>query len=115
MTIKECYQMMGGNYDGVFSRFRKDERIKKFATKFLNDKSYDLLFESLDQENYEEAFRASHTLKGICQNLGFDALYGPSHEVTELLRNGQHDHLDELLEQIKEKYKITIEAIQKMD
>ena len=51
MTIKECYQKMGGDYDEVFSRFRKDERIQKFVLKFLDDKSYELLCESLKSEN----------------------------------------------------------------
>ena len=46
MTLKECYQKMGGNYDEVFSRFRKEERVQKFVLKFLNDKSYELLCES---------------------------------------------------------------------
>ena len=31
----------------------------------------------------EEAFRAAHTLKGVCLNLGFDELYEVSAEITE--------------------------------
>lgn len=31
MTIKECYEAMGDNYDNV---------LKRFALKFLNEKSY---------------------------------------------------------------------------
>ena len=34
----------------------------------------------------ELAFRAAHTLKGVCMNLGFDHLYKPSFEITESLR-----------------------------
>ena len=115
MTVKECYEMMGADYDDVFGRLRKDERIKKFATKFLDDQSYTLLFDSLEQKNYDEAFRASHTIKGICQNLGFKKLYESSHELTELLRGGQHDGFDNLLEQLKEDYALTIQAIRQMD
>ena len=36
----------------------------------------------------ELAFRAAHTLKGVCMNLGFDHLYNPSFEITESLRTG---------------------------
>ena len=36
----------------------------------------------------ELAFRAAHTLKGVCMNLGFDHLYKLSFEITESLRTG---------------------------
>ena len=41
----------------------------------------------MTQNNAEEAFRAVHTLKGICLNLGFDTLYKASFELTEKLRD----------------------------
>lgn len=115
MTIKECYQKMGGDYDEVFSRFRKDERIQKFVLKFLDDKSYELLCESLKSENYDEAFRAAHTIKGICQNLSFTKLYQSSSQLTELLRGGKHDQIDDYVQSVKEDYLLTIEAIQELD
>ena len=33
-----------------------------------------------------QAFRAAHTIKGICLNLGFDKLYQASSDITEQLR-----------------------------
>ena len=42
MTVKECYDAMGADYEDVFARLRKDERIQKFLLKVMNDKSYDL-------------------------------------------------------------------------
>jgi len=36
----------------------------------------------------KEAFRAAHTLKGVCQNLGFTNLYQPTCDLTEVLRTG---------------------------
>ena len=47
MTVKECYDAMGADYEDVFARLRKDERIQKFLLKVMNDKSYDLLCSSL--------------------------------------------------------------------
>ena len=72
MTVKECYEIIGANYEEVESRLRTEERIKKFLLKVLNDKSYDLLCDSIKQKNMEEAFRAAHTLKGISQNLSLN-------------------------------------------
>ena len=41
-----------------------------------------------DAGDVEAAFRAAHTLKGICANLGFKALFEVSYDITEALRAG---------------------------
>ena len=74
MTLQECYAAMGGNYEEVLGRLRSDRLIQKFVLKFLDDGSYDLLCRSLEEKNYEEAFRAAHTIKGVCQNLSITKL-----------------------------------------
>ena len=71
MNLQECYEALGGDFEDVLSRLRSEKLVQKFVLKFLNDKSFDLLCSSLEEENYEEAFRASHTIKGVCQNLRF--------------------------------------------
>ena len=45
----------------------------------------------------KEAFRAAHTLKGVCQNLGFTNLYQPTYDLTEVLRTGTLEGTKELL------------------
>ena len=89
MTVKECYEQMGADYEGVLGRLRSEALIKKFAKKFLDDGSFQSLKDNLAAGNGEEAFRAAHTLKGVCQNLGFDNLYTVSFEITEKLREQQ--------------------------
>ena len=115
MTVKECYEQMNGDYEEVLSRLRKEERIQKFVLKFLEDKSFDLLCTSLDANNAEEAFRAAHTLKGVCQNLAFSQLYHSSYEITEALRGGISKEAPELLEQVKADYKLTVDAIKGLE
>lgn len=39
---------MGADYEGVMGRLRTEERVKKFLLKVLNDKSYDLLIDSIE-------------------------------------------------------------------
>jgi len=65
MDLKEFYTSINGDYEGVVSRLRSEKMVRKFVLKFLNDSSYDNLVKSLEENNYEEAFRASHTIKGI--------------------------------------------------
>lgn len=88
MTIQECYQKMGADYEDVLKRLYSESMIRKFARMFLDDDSYPKLEDALKKENVEEAFRAAHTLKGVCQNLGFTNLYQPAYELTEVLRAG---------------------------
>ena len=85
--------------------------VQRFALKFLNDTSYQTLEETLKEKNVEQAFRAAHTLKGVCLNLGFDNLFTVSSELTERLRAGELDGTEELFEKVKEQYEITVKAI----
>lgn len=112
MTLKECYEAMGGNYEEVIGRLRSERLVQKFTLKFLDDESIKLLQESLKTENYEEAFRASHTIKGICQNLSFDKLLASSTALTEELRAGKGLEADRLAAQVFADYEQTVSAIQ---
>ena len=114
MTVKECYEQMNGDYDEVMSRLRKEDRVQKFALKFLEDKSFELLCTSLEAGNGEEAFRAAHTLKGVCQNLAFTRLYRSSFEITEALRHGISSEVPNLFEQVKKDYQLTVDAIKQL-
>lgn len=60
MTLQECYEAMGGDYQDVISRLRSDRLVQKFVLKFLDDASFDLFCSSMESKNYEEAFRAVH-------------------------------------------------------
>lgn len=115
MTVKECYEQMGADYEGVLGRLRSEGLIKKFAKKFLDDGSFQSLKDHLAQGNGEEAFRAAHTLKGVCQNLGFDNLYQVSFNITEKLRGGETDGCEELFAKVEEQYKKTTDAIHMME
>ena len=63
----------------------------------------------------ETAFRAAHTLKGICLNLGFDNLFAPSQELTEKLRGATTiEGTDELFAAVEKEYDRTCEALRKI-
>ena len=79
---------MGANYEDVLKRLYNEGMICRFTLMFLNDDSYPKLEQALKEGNVKEAFRAAHTLKGVCQNLGFTNLYQPTYDLTEVLRTG---------------------------
>ena len=54
MTIKECYDAMGADYQNTLNRFPNEAFIKKFVLKFLDDNSYANLKEAIAAGNVEE-------------------------------------------------------------
>ena len=112
MTLQECYAAMGGNYSDAIGRLRSERLVQKFILKFVTDGSFNLLCRSLEEKNYEEAFRAAHTIKGVCQNLSIDKLQASSSRLCESLRNGYTPEADALVEEVRADYAQTVTAIQ---
>ena len=115
MTIQECYAQMGADYNEVFRRLYNEAMIRKFVLLFPKDDSFHNLEAALKEQNVKEAFRAAHTLKGVCQNLGFSNLYAPAVTLTETLRAGQLDGTAEQFAEVEKQYRITMAAIQALD
>ncbi|MDO4961132.1 MAG: Hpt domain-containing protein [Eubacteriales bacterium] len=111
MTVKECYEAIGGSYDGVMSRLPSEALVKRFLLKFVNDKSFDELTAALEAENVEDAFRAAHTLKGVCGNLSLDKLGASSIAITEELRAGNLEAAKPMYPEVAANYKMTVDAI----
>ena len=115
MTVKECYEQMGSDYEGVLGRMGSEAMIKRFALKFLQDPSFNNLKENLEKNDGEEAFRAAYTLKGVCLNLGFDELYEASAEITEKLRRKETAGSEDMFQKVEEKYQKTVNAIKGLE
>ncbi len=112
MDLKECYLKLGGNYEEVLARLYSEAMIRRFLTKFLSDGSYRLLLEQLSAKQYPEAFRAAHTLKGVCENLGLSNLCRSSGMLTEALRAGTRpENLAILQAQVCSDYEQAVLAI----
>ena len=115
MNIKEFYEIVGGNYNDVLSRLNSEMLITRIVKKFAEDPSFKQLEEALKEKNVDLAFRAAHTLKGICLNLGFDQLSNDAVDITEILRAGTLDGTAELFDSIKASYDNTIDLLKELD
>ena len=62
MTLQEFYARIGGDYNATISRLPSEA------------------------QDWELAFRASHTLKGVAQNLGMDRLYKAAATLCDAVR-----------------------------
>ena len=111
MSLTECYIALGGSYEEVLSRLSSERLVNKFVLKFLTDPSYDLLVRSMESKDWPEAFRAAHTIKGVCQNLSFTTLFQSSNQLAEALRNGYTPEAPALFDQVCADYERTAGAI----
>lgn len=75
MTTAECYALIGADYTEVLRRMGNEDRVRRFLLKFAEEPSYGLLCRSVEAGDAKEAFRAAHSIKGVCLNLGLTALY----------------------------------------
>lgn len=114
MTLQECYTALGGDYDEAMGRLRSERLVQKFVLKFLDDGSYRLLEDSLAAGDRAEAFRAAHTIKGVCANLAFNTLLASSEQLTEALRDGAPPQPgeEELIGRVRKDYERAVQAIQ---
>jgi len=111
MNLRECYNHLGGDFDDVLGRLRREQTVEKFIFRFLEDESFSQLEESIAGRNNEVAFRAAHTLKGICQNLSFTKLYNSSADLTEALRVCDGQRAAGLLIRVSDDYHQTVNAV----
>lgn len=110
-TLEQAYHELGADYEGVTTRLMGDALVARFVGKFFEDENFVKLGEALAAQDVKAAFMAAHTLKGVCQNLGFDNLYAPSSELTELLRAGSLEGADKLYAKVAAEYHRTEEVL----
>ncbi len=112
--IKQLYQNIEGDYETAISRMQNDERIQKYLKFFLADESYMQLKNAIEMNDCDSAFRAAHTLKGVCQNMAFSSLSKVVEEITEELRAKNFEKAVEIFPEVVEKYEIVVNEIKKV-
>lgn len=112
MTLQELYLEIEGNYEEMVERFGTEERVSKFVLLFLKDDSYTMFLQAIKEKNAQNAFRAIHTLKGVCLNLGLQGMFQIVNDITELLRAGKVEESADKIPELKVIYEKHIMAIQ---
>ena len=112
MTLQEFYDRIGGDYKATISRLPSEALIKKFVLKYPGDPSFNQLKDALAAQDWELAFRASHTLKGVAANLAFTELMERVSELTEQLRPCTQPADEAMYQSVVESYERTVGAIE---
>ena len=115
MTLQEFYDRIGGDYKATISRLPSEALIKKFVLKYPGDPSFEQLRAALDAQDWELAFRASHTLKGVAANLGLERLRALASDMTECLRRGELSGAQARLAETKTAYRRVLAALEELE
>lgn len=104
MNITEL-KSAGINYEEGLKRFsNKAELYQKYLKKFLEDPTMEQLTAFLAQQNYEEAFRCAHSLKGMSGNLSLSKFYKCDCALVEALRHHQLESITQLHQELLSAY-----------
>ena len=118
MDVKAFYNSIGGDYATAISRLMRDSLAEKFILKFVNDPSFAQLAEAVKREDWDAAFGAAHTLKGVSMNLAFAKLSDVTITLTDALRPQNADSrnaksLKAMFEAVETEYNKVISEIRK--
>lgn len=116
MNIRDFYLSIGGDYDEVLGRLVKEERIVKYLKKFADTDPLSDFLKAYEKFDCEEAFRTTHSLKGMCQNLGFVKLEKSISALCEEFRHGKPEKdVTPLVESALADYKNVIDSINELN
>ena len=109
---KEILTAAGIQADEALERLMGSEALlERFLKKFLQDKSYEELVSAIEGQELERAFRAAHTLKGVCGNLSMTSLFSLFTAQVEALRRGDMDEAARLMAEIAPAWEAAAAAI----
>lgn len=110
--LMEALKTEGNEVDATMVRFmNRTSMYEKYLKKFLNDPCFSMLTAALEAGDVEEAFKASHTLKGVSSNLGLTNLYEADVVIVEKLRNHITDGVAEDYKAIAVEYNKIVQLI----
>lgn len=79
---------------------------------FPADENYALLEQAMAAGDTDAAFRAAHTLKGVCGNLCLEELYRTAAPPSDALKRGDTDTAARLFEEMRPVYRDTVAALE---
>ena len=85
--FREIFEVYGADYNSTMARFMgKEAMYLKLLDKLFKDDNLEKLGTALEQQDYEAAFAAAHTLKGVVGNMGLTPLFNAVCAIVESLR-----------------------------
>ncbi|WP_165054691.1 MULTISPECIES: Hpt domain-containing protein [unclassified Adlercreutzia] len=80
----------GIDYADAIDRFDGNAALyERLAVKYLSDTRFASLMAALEVDDFDEAYRQAHTLKGVAGNLSLSDLYRTAAFISDALKNGE--------------------------
>lgn len=112
-TLREDLLAIGVDYDKALERFLgKPDFYQEFLYQFPDDPQLDTLLSAIKAQDVKKAFKAAHTLKGLCGNLGLNNLLKPIVPLVEILRKDSFDGIEPLLDELVTQHQKTCRLLQ---
>ncbi|MEQ3363514.1 Hpt domain-containing protein [Raoultibacter massiliensis] len=91
MDVQSVYEALGIDFSDVLALLRKEDRIALYLEQTMCDPAFQTLDEAMSRQDWEAAFRAAHTIKGMALNLMLEPLAHAAIDLVECLRGGAPD------------------------
>lgn len=114
MSMFDELKALGVDIDGGMNRLMGNASLyERMLGKFVSMMGNLSVEPGFDHENYEEIIEKTHTIKGATGNLSITPLYEAYTEIVNLLRAGQPEQAEKILEKIIPVQKEIVQCIEK--
>ena len=116
-NLRRQLEENGVDVENTINRFMGNEALyMKFLGKFTDDQSYAGIGKYLEAEDYVEAYKCAHSLKGVTANLGLTPLQKAVSDLVEELRGKEKEEVNtektnEEWQNVQKEYNKIIEII----
>ncbi|MCI9627825.1 MAG: Hpt domain-containing protein [Eggerthellaceae bacterium] len=102
----------GIDYLDAMDRMDNDRDLyKMLALKYLDNSKYTDLVAALEVEDFDEAYKAAHSLKGVAGNLSFSKLFDVAASMSEALFQGEYQAAEKMLPDLSDANDKVIEGL----
>ena len=111
-TLTDKLAAYGIDYVDAMDRMDNSEDLyKTLALKYLDNDNYAELIAAMDVGNYDDAYKAAHSLKGVSGNLSFKKIFDVSAAVSTALFQGEYQAAAEMLPDLKAAHDQVIDGL----
>lgn len=93
---------------------RMDDDIdlyQRLAFKYLDNTNYVDLVAAMEVQDFDAAYAAAHTLKGVSGNLSLAKLYKDAAAVSDALKQGEYQAAEKMMPDVKEAHEKAVEGL----
>ena len=110
---KAKLEAAGIDVEEALQRFLGNEELfLKFLGRFPQDENYRILWHEVEEEHWDMAVNAAHTLKGVTGNLSITPLYQLFSAQVEAFRGGHPQEAVAMMDEIGRVYQRISQAIE---